>query len=61
MAGSSNSGYRGPMIHIRLDLQTHKKLRILVAHRGTTIQQLVQELVKCEVERPSKQKSPKQE
>jgi len=61
MARTSSSGYRGPMIHIRLDEQTHKQLRILVAHRDTTIQQLVNDLVRREVERSSKQKRSKQE
>jgi len=61
MARSSNSGYRGPMIHIRLDEQTHKQLRILVAQWDTTIQQLVNDLVRREVERTSKQKRSKQE
>jgi hypothetical protein len=54
MARSSGSGYRGPMIHVRLDEQTHKLLRILVAQRDTTIQQLVNGLVRREVEKPSK-------
>ena len=49
------------MIHIRLDEQTHKQLRILVAHRGTTIQQLVNDLVRREVESSVKQKRQKQE
>jgi len=61
MAKSSSSGYRGPMIHIRLDEQTHKQLRILVAYRDTTIQQLVNDLVRREVERSSEQKRSKQE
>ena len=61
MAKSSSSGYRGPMIHIRLDEQTHKQLRILVAHRDTTIQQLVNDLVRREVERSSTQKKQKKE
>jgi len=56
MARSSSSGYRGPMIHIRLDQQTHKQLRILVAQRDTTIQQLVNDLVRREVERLGTQK-----
>jgi len=56
MTRSSSSGYRGPMIHIRLDEQTHKQLRILVAHRDTTIQQLVNDLVRREVERSGKRK-----
>ena len=61
MAKLSNTGYRGPMIHIRLDEWTHKQLRILVAHRDTTIQQLVNDLVRREVERSGKQKKLKQE
>ena len=61
MARSANSGYRGPMIHIRLDDQTHKQLRILVAHRDTTIQQLVNDLVRREIEESGKQKRSKQE
>ena len=61
MARSSSSGYRGPMIHIRLDEQTHKQLRILVAHQDTTIQQLVNDLVRREVERSGKQKKQKKE
>jgi len=61
MARLSSSDYRGPMIHIRLDEQTHRQLRILVAHRDTMIQQLVNDLVRREVERSSKQKRSKQE
>ena len=41
---------RGPMIHIRLDETTHRKLKIRVAHHGTTIQQLVSDLIRREVE-----------
>jgi len=59
MARSSSLGYRGPMIHIRLDEQTHKQLRILVAHRETTIQQLVNDLVRREVELSGKQRQSK--
>jgi len=40
---------RGPMIHIRLDETTHRKLKIRVAHDGTTIQHLVADLVRQEV------------
>jgi len=54
MAKSLNTGYRGPMIHIRLNEQIHKKLRILVAQRDTTIQQLVNDLIQREVERSNK-------
>jgi len=39
------------MIHIRIDEQTHKQLRIVVAHRDTTIQQLVADLIRREVGR----------
>jgi len=49
------------MIHIRLDEQTHKQLRILVAHQDTTIQQLVNDLVRREVESSGKQKKQKKE
>ena len=40
---------RGPMIHIRLDETTHRKLKIRVAHDGTTIQYLVADLIRREV------------
>jgi hypothetical protein len=56
MARPSRSSYRGPMIHIRLDTQTHRQLRILVAHRDTTIQQLVNDLVRREIQQSREQK-----
>jgi len=37
------------MIHIRLDETTHRKLKIRVAHDGTTIQHLVAGLIRREV------------
>lgn len=40
---------RGPMIHIRLDETTHRKLKIRVAHDGTTIQHLAADLIRREV------------
>ena len=40
---------RGPMIHIRLNETTHRKLKIRVAHDGTTIQHLVADLIRREV------------
>jgi hypothetical protein len=40
---------RGPMIHIRLDETTHRKLKIRVALDGTTIQHLVAKLIRSEV------------
>lgn len=61
MTRSSKTAYRGPMIHIRLDEKTHKQLRILVAQKDTTIQQLVNDLVGREVERSGKQKKSKHE
>ena len=57
MARSSSSGYRGPMIHIRLNELTHKQLRILVAQRSTTIQELVSDLVRLEIERSKRRKN----
>jgi hypothetical protein len=61
MADSSGSGYRGPMVHVRLDEETHKQLRILVAHRDTTIQRFVNDLIRREVERSGEKKRSKQE
>ena len=40
---------RGPMIHIRLDETTHRKLKIRVAHDGATIQHLVADLISREL------------
>jgi len=37
------------MIHIRLDETTHRKLKIRVAHDGTTIQHLVADLIRHKV------------
>jgi len=61
MATSSKAAYRGPMIHIRLDGETHRQLRILVAQKDTTIQQLVNDLIQREVGRSGKQKRSKHE
>ena len=45
MVKSSSSGYRGPMIHIRLDRQTHKRLKTKAVQKDTTIQKLVEDLI----------------
>jgi hypothetical protein len=48
---------RGPMIHIRIDKTTHRKLKVRVAHDGTTIQHLVADMIRREVgglDRPKK-------
>jgi len=50
---------RGLMIHIRLDETTHRKLKIRVAHDGTTIQHLVADLIRREVGESSKSKKTK--
>jgi hypothetical protein len=42
------------MIHVRLDETTHRKLKIRVAHDGTTIQHLVAALIRREVGESSK-------
>ena len=39
---------RGSMIHIRLDETIHRKLKIRVAHDGTTIQHLVADMIRRE-------------
>jgi len=41
---------RRPMIHIRLDETTHRKLKVRVANDGTTIQHLVADLIRREVD-----------
>jgi len=56
MARPSKDPSRGPMIHVRLDERIHRRLKIVVAQRTTTIQQLVEDLIRNEVERSSKQK-----
>ena len=50
---------RGPMIHIRLDETTHRKLKIRVAHDGTTIQHLVADLIRREVDESNRSKKTK--
>ena len=50
---------RGPMIHIRLDEATHRRLKIRVAHDGTTIQHLVADLIRREVGEPDRSKNKK--
>jgi len=45
MAKLSIGNPRGPMIHVRLDEKTHRRLKIVVARRATTIQQLVADLI----------------
>jgi len=40
------------MIHVRLDEETHKKLKIYAAQTSTTIQQLVEGLIRRKVVRP---------
>jgi plasmid stability protein len=47
------------MIHIRLDETTHRKLKIRVAHNGTTIQHLVADLIRREVGESEKSKKKK--
>jgi len=61
MATSTKTTYRGPMIHIRLDGETHRQLRILVAKKDTTIQQLVNDLVQREIRRSNEHRRSKQE
>jgi len=44
---------RGPMIHIRLDKETHTNLKVIAAKEETTIQQMVEELIIRDVRRHS--------
>jgi predicted HicB family RNase H-like nuclease len=61
MAKHSKDASRGLMIHVRLDEKTHRRLKILVAQRTTTIQQLIECMIQREVGGSGKQKKPKQE
>ena len=56
MTKSPKPAYRGPMIHIRLDEETHKQLRRHVAQKGITIQAIVEGLVRREIGGFRKQK-----
>ena len=47
------------MIHIRLDETTHRKLKIRVAHDGTTIQHLVADLIRREIGESNESKEKK--
>ena len=50
---------RGPMIHIRLDETTHRKLKIRVARDGTTIQHMVADLIRREIGESDRSKKKK--
>jgi hypothetical protein len=56
MPSKKQGSPRGPMIHIRLDETTHRKLKISVPHDGTTIQDLVADLIRREVCEPDRSK-----
>ena len=49
------------MIHVRLDEKTHRRLKIAVAQRTTTIQQLVEDLILREIGGSKDKKKAKQE
>jgi predicted HicB family RNase H-like nuclease len=61
MAERSKDSSRGPMIHVRLDEKTHRRLKIAVAQRTTTIQQLVEDLILREIGGSKDKKKTKQE
>ena len=61
MTERSKDSSRGPMIHVRLDEQTHRRLKIVVAQRTTTIQQLVEDLIRREIGGSRDKKNAKQE
>ena len=50
---------RGPMIHVRLDEKIHRRLKIVVAKRTTTIQQLVEDLIRREIVKSGNKKNVK--
>lgn len=49
------------MIHVRLDEKTHRRLKILAAQRVTTIQQLVENLIRREIGGSGNRKKAKDE
>jgi predicted HicB family RNase H-like nuclease len=57
MAKLSKDASRGPMIHVRLDEKIHRHLKILVAQRAITIQQLVEDLIQREIGESGKSKT----
>jgi len=61
MATSAKTTYRGPMIHIRLDGETHKQLQILVSKKDRSIQQLANDLVQRGIGRSNEYRRSKQE
>ena len=61
MARPSKDPSRGPMIHVRLDEKIHRRLKIVVAQRTTTIQQLVEDLIRREIGKSGNKKNEKQE
>jgi len=42
---------RGPMIHIRLNRETHTSLKMIAAKKETTIQKMVEDLIIRDVKR----------
>jgi plasmid stability protein len=44
--------YRNRMIHVRLDEDTHRRLKVRAAQGGTTIQQVVESLIRQKVVTP---------
>jgi hypothetical protein len=50
MERSPENSSRYPMIHLRLDEKTHRRIKIVVAQRTNTIQQLVEDLIRREIE-----------
>ncbi len=57
MAKLSNATSREPMIHVHLDDKTHRRLKIMVAQKKTTIQQLVKDLIRRKVGESCKRKT----
>jgi hypothetical protein len=49
MPERSKDSSRGMIIHVRLDEKTHRRLKIVVAQRTTTIQQVVEDLILREI------------
>lgn len=56
--GTSPAQKRGRLIHIRLDAETHRRLRVATAERDATIQDWVAALIERELDRLQAPRNP---
>lgn len=58
---TSPASTRGRLIHVRLDAQTHRRLRVAAAERDATIQDWVATAYRAEAGLPSRSEGPRRE